>query len=870
MIKQTISAVLMSAMLLTFSMPLFAQRPAVNKPRLSSPQAFAKFAGLSAKSDGDGVAVRWTMASESNNLIFNVRRSYDTSDAIVSKSPVLSASTRYRDGKAAGEEYSYFDPTGGVGAVYWIEAVSLDGRKSVSDPFTVQPVLDMASSDDDVAGLRQAAAAAAVNSSVSSNDPELPLDLAREAAANALQPDPTAQGMVASSPGVRIGVKSEGFYRVTRAQLEAGGFNVASDPSKWQLYRLGVEQAIIVAPGGDYIEFYGKGIDTPESDSATYFLIEGATAGKRIGTRVARPSHGTVVSKNFASTFFYKPRTNYVSTIMNGDAENYWGPVVTSTAATQVTFNLPGVDQNGSEAVVTISLMGFSFAEHMVNVTLNSTPLSPIQGAYRTGYQRQYSVPAAALVSGTNTLTMQSVGSGDISFFDAIKIEYKRQFTAVQDQLSFYTSNYRRTPITGFSSANVRVFDVTFDGEPFLLDGLTFTQGANGFGTEIPAYRGRQMFALTDSAVKQPASITLNADRSLLKSEDNVGKFVVVTHSGWATEAAAWAAYRQGQGTPSKVIDVRDIYDEFNYGDISSVALRDFFTHAKANWSTKPEYILLLGDASYDGRNYEGFGNFNFIPSHMVDTVYTTTGSDDYLTDSNGDGLAEIPIGRVPARSGAEVTNAFTKTKSFEASMPTMQSRGGLFTYDCYDANNNYDFLAISQRIRDQIPTNVPVDMIGRCDPSNPDSPMTRVINSINSGKYFANYAGHGTTGVWGNVAPFLLTNTQVPQLTNANNLTIFTMLTCLNGFFMMPNKDSLAELVLRSTTGGAVVAWASTGETEPQPQEAMAKRFYNQLSFGSMDRMGDLVNDAKAQVQGGSDVRLSWALLGDPMLKVK
>jgi hypothetical protein len=33
---------------------------------------------------------------------------------------------------------------------------------------------------------------------------------------------------------------------------------------------------------------------------------------------------------------------------------------------------------------------------------------------------------------------------------------------------------------------------------------------------------------------------------------------------------------------------------------------------------------------------------------------------------------------------------------------------------------------------------------------------------------------------------------------------------------------------------------------------------------------MGDLIADAKAQVPAGADVRLSWALLGDPMLKVR
>jgi hypothetical protein len=49
-----------------------------------------------------------------------------------------------------------------------------------------------------------------------------------------------------------------------------------------------------------------------------------------------------------------------------------------------------------------------------------------------------------------------------------------------------------------------------------------------------------------------------------------------------------------------------------------------------------------------------------------------------------------------------------------------------------------------------------------------------------------------------------------------------------------------------------------------------MGNRFYNQLAVGNITRMGDLIRDAKSVLPGSSDVRYSWALLGDPMLKVR
>ena len=108
-------------------------------------------------------------------------------------------------------------------------------------------------------------------------------------------------------------------------------------------------------------------------------------------------------------------------------------------------------------------------------------------------------------------------------------------------------------------------------------------------------------------------------------------------------------------------------------------------------------------------------------------------------------------------------------------------------------------------------------------------------------------------------------------------------MLTCLNGYFIRNDTDSLSEKLLKGrwyeevTPGnyqirevGAAATWTSSGKTTPDVQEVMATRFLNQITAGNMTRFGDLVKDAKAQIIGGRDVRLSWVLLGDPTLKLR
>nr|MBA3335693.1 hypothetical protein [Acidobacteriota bacterium] len=69
---------------------------------------------------------------------------------------------------------------------------------------------------------------------------------------------------------------------------------------------------------------------------------------------------------------------------------------------------------------------------------------------------------------------------------------------------------------------------------------------------------------------------------------------------------------------------------------------------------------------------------------------------------------------------------------------------------------------------------------------------------------------------------------------------------------------------------GGAVAVWASSGETTPDIQETMARRFHQQIVLGDITRLGDLTNDAKTTISAGRDVRLSWALLSDPALKMR
>jgi hypothetical protein len=286
----------------------------------------------------------------------------------------------------------------------------------------------------------------------------------------------------------------------------------------------------------------------------------------------------------------------------------------------------------------------------------------------------------------------------------------------------------------------------------------------------------------------------------------------------------------------------------------------------------------LIGDASYDSRVYHSFGFHNYIPTRIVTTLFSEAGSDEALADFNNDGLAEMAIGRIPARSGAQITTALAKVTNWEANLGTALSRGALFAFD---VPNGYGFRQLSEGLAAElVPAGIPTSMAPRgmvppLVPPNTEftldpNAQTNLIAGLNSGKYIVNYSGHGSAGSW--VNEFFFSKASVPLLTNQNNESVFVMLTCLNGEFLNPNVNliSLSETLIWATNGGGVAAWSSTGLTTPDLQEQMGLRFYDQLAQGNIPRLGDLIKDAKAQVVGGEDVRLSWALLGDPTLKMR
>jgi hypothetical protein len=146
-----------------------------------------------------------------------------------------------------------------------------------------------------------------------------------------------------------------------------------------------------------------------------------------------------------------------------------------------------------------------------------------------------------------------------------------------------------------------------------------------------------------------------------------------------------------------------------------------------------------------------------------------------------------------------------------------------------------------------------------------------RLIEAFNRGQRMVNYMGHGSVDIWrGN----LLTSAEAKTLSNGSPLPIFLMMTCLNGYFIDPALDCVAESLLKAELGGAVAVWTSSGQTEPEEQLLLNQEFLRQCfgkttAAGKTLTLGEAVLKAKAAV-GDPDIRRTWILFGDPSMPLR
>ena len=96
------------------------------------------------------------------------------------------------------------------------------------------------------------------------------------------------------------------------------------------------------------------------------------------------------------------------------------------------------------------------------------------------------------------------------------------------------------------------------------------------------------------------------------QDKSNQADLIILSTDELSPELAPLAERRREQGLTVAVVSVDDIYNEFGHGETSPEAIASFVQYAVSEWSDpKPLYLLLVGEASYDYKDFLANGQRN-------------------------------------------------------------------------------------------------------------------------------------------------------------------------------------------------------------------------------------------------------------------
>jgi MYXO-CTERM domain-containing protein len=649
-------------------------------------------------------------------------------------------------------------------------------------------------------------------------------------------------------PAVKIAVSAPGWIHVDASALAAAGLPADADPSALALWVDGqpVGLRTIGRDPLEAIEFYGRGTDTHDTGTRIYWLVTDQGGGRPIPFGPSTSGDSAAPLDSSLAEVTLRDRSVYVAALLNGRADNFFGDVLSTSPVNQV-LEVPD-PVPGQPATLVVALQGVTADAHQADVTLNGTGLGTVAWSGFSPVVQELAIPPDLLVDGSNTVVLTPTAASGVAVIDHLTVRYARPYRAIADRLEATAPGGARLRVTGFSRPDVRAFDVTDPNGPFELAGAPLST-ADGYGllVQAPAGGGARIVRVQSSAgLAAPDAVTANAPSGICQAAG--AEVAVLAPRAFFAALTPWVAARRAAGWSVELDDIEDVFDEMTFGAHRAAAITDFVRVRRAGPDPRTRYLLLAGSASLDPRNFLGKNVTDWVPTALIDTDVIETASDEALADLDGDGVAELALGRWPARTAEELSTMVAATLSLEGARP-------------FDAtplvvtatNGDPQFLAFAQTLAGVLPTSP-----DRFDPQglSAEDAHAGLLARWSSGPGFIQYFGHGSEQIWQG----LLSTDEVEGLPQTGRRPVISAMTCLNGMFQDVYQDCLASRLMRAQAGAAAV-WASADLTDAGAQGALAAAF---AAGARSMALGAAAHAARVATGGAGR---AMVLFGDPTL---
>ena len=382
-------------------------------------------------------------------------------------------------------------------------------------------------------------------------------------------------------------------------------------------------------------------------------------------------------------------------------------------------------------------------------------------------------------------------------------------------------------------------------------------------------------YVLKDEDFLSPVAITSVAILPTLTPQADL--YIIAHPSFIGEELQAYADHKTALGITTEIVDYSLLREQIGHGFNDPFVIREFLRAQQA--SVYGSSALLVGGHSFDYLDLTGQGSISFIPTaYRQSSVIAYSPTDTPFTDTNGDGLSDVPIGRWPVRTLDDLSNIIAKSTAWGNGEGLASSDSVLLLAEKQDLNNGISF---SQQLD---------DLSARFDPTNEHQggfwgSVTRLYaadfldsetpnadhkfamqSELESGHGLTVFNGHGSTNSWTYSGLFRVSD--IDQIQDQGKASIYFPLACYTTYYESISNDTLAHQLLFKPNGGAVmiVGAATLGDYTSNG------RIFDRVMQFQVDKgthLGRALMLAKQAIKGRDEEASNlWTMLGDPTLR--
>ncbi len=674
-------------------------------------------------------------------------------------------------------------------------------------------------------------------------------------------PAEVIQGSRPRTDRLKVLVAASGLYELNAAQLKAAGLEFDSTV---RLFYRGREQPVWIEGEGEslVVRFYGQAGQSRYARENVYWLQADSTPGPPMPmVEPGTPMAGPAVEYYWARTRV-EENLIYTPQVETGD---HWLWVSLAAPRTQ-TVTVPLTALASGEGQVTLEVWSNTQAaqspDHHLRVALNGRPVADEKWDGPGRHTFTATVPGGVWVEGANVLQVEAPGdlglAAEVIALDWVEITYPRRFVAEGDRLEF-TSAGGVHVVSGLSGPAM-VLDIS-DVEHVVRVGEVHSAGGAIFGEA-----GHRYLVVGPKGKYSPTRLVPAWLTPDLRAPGSGADYVAIGPADLLAPLQPLLEWRASQGLKVEAIPVEAVYDQFNAGLPEPEAIRAWVRYALQNWQPAPQYLVLVGDATYDPLGYVAAPEANRLPTFLVFTVHGgETASDVAFVQLDETLLPQLAVGRIPAATAGQVRTLVEKTLAYEQRAPAGEWRRRVLAVA---DGQSAEFRQDAQAFLDGLPAGYQGVLYQ--PPAGARDASQQVRQYLEAGYLLVGYFGHGSITQWGKDRIWTVEERATPA--DEAQLSVMVNMTCLTGLFTHPKMTSLAETLLWQPGGGAVAVLAPTSLTLASDQGVLSHALAQALWADSSLTLGQALWQAQRQLRpeqaGQRDVLQTFLLFGDPALR--